>query len=297
MSRVKRYFANWGKPSPALLVAVVALVAALGGGAVAGVAVRSLNKKEIKKVRQIAKREAKKQFRKVPAGPRGEAGLPGTQGVPGNAGPIGDRGPIGPTGDDGSTGPTGPQGPVGPSTGPAGGGLSGNYPNPVIAANAIGSGNVVDNSLSGSDVNEGTLAKVPDADKLDGINSTSLLQGTAVNGQIQGGPGQIRSYASLSGVGSISATCTNDLPSKAQIRYSNDSSSAYGLHVDDSVDGVSRVTPNPFTQTSSIEATLAVPRHITYRTFSSTAPRIAQWEVFASVSGNFCFVTVIRTNQ
>lgn len=96
MSRVKRYFANWGKPSPALLVAVVALVAALGGGAVAGVAVRSLNKKEIRKVRQIAKREAKKQFRKVPAGPRGEAGLPGTQGVPGNAGPIGDRGPIGP---------------------------------------------------------------------------------------------------------------------------------------------------------------------------------------------------------
>ena len=31
MSRVKAYVADWKKPSPALLVAVVALLAALGG--------------------------------------------------------------------------------------------------------------------------------------------------------------------------------------------------------------------------------------------------------------------------
>jgi hypothetical protein len=52
------------RPSSALLVAVVALVAALGGGAVAGVAVTSLNKKEKKQVKTIAKKQGKKQAKK-----------------------------------------------------------------------------------------------------------------------------------------------------------------------------------------------------------------------------------------
>ena len=60
MRRIKRT-----KPSAALIVAVVALVAALGGGAVAGVAVTSLNKKETKKVRKIAKKQAKKLDKKI----------------------------------------------------------------------------------------------------------------------------------------------------------------------------------------------------------------------------------------
>jgi hypothetical protein len=307
MSRLKMHVANWKKPTPALLVAVVALVAALGGGAVAGVAVTSLNKKEIKKVRQIAKREAKKQFRKVPAGPKGDTGPLGGQGVPGRdgrdgvpggVGPKGDIGQTGVTGDQGSTGPTGPQGPVGPSTGPAGGGLSGNYPNPLIASNAIGSGNVVDNSLSGSDVNEGTLAKVPDADKLDGINSTSLLQGVVEDQSIsKTGPNLTRSLASLTGVGEVVVTCTNTSPPVAQVRYKNiNGSAAYGLHVDDSVNGVSKTAPNHDTETSILD-TSAGPRHVTYRTFSTTVQKIAQWEVFASTSSSFCFVTVIRTNE
>jgi hypothetical protein len=49
------------KPSPALLVAVVALVAALAGTAIGGVAVTSLSKKDKKQVTKIAKKQGKKQ--------------------------------------------------------------------------------------------------------------------------------------------------------------------------------------------------------------------------------------------
>ena len=56
------------KPSPALLVAVVALVAALGGGAVAGVAVTALNKKEKKQVTKISKKQANRQIKRKEPG-------------------------------------------------------------------------------------------------------------------------------------------------------------------------------------------------------------------------------------
>lgn len=65
-----------------------------------------------------------------PVGPVGPAGPVGATGPAGPAGPTGATGPVGPTG---PIGPTGPMGPVGPLTGPAGGVLAGNYPNPTFA--------------------------------------------------------------------------------------------------------------------------------------------------------------------
>ena len=71
MSKIKR-----GRPSPAMLVAIVALVAALGGSAVAEVASTSkLSKKERQQTKKIAKKQAKKLDKKIeltpgPQGPK-----------------------------------------------------------------------------------------------------------------------------------------------------------------------------------------------------------------------------------
>ncbi len=60
MNRTKRL-----RPSPAILVAIVALVAAVGGSAIAEVATTSkLSNKGKKQVKQLAKQQAKKQDRK-----------------------------------------------------------------------------------------------------------------------------------------------------------------------------------------------------------------------------------------
>ncbi|WP_316796413.1 tail fiber domain-containing protein [Pedobacter agri] len=76
-------------------------------------------------------------------GPAGSAGATGTQGpigLTGPAGPIGIPGIPGAIGPQGPVGATGPAGPVGPqgipgsiTASPAGGDLSGNYPNPVVS--------------------------------------------------------------------------------------------------------------------------------------------------------------------
>jgi len=64
--------------------------------------------------------------------------LRGPQGARGLPGPAGPRGLQGAQGQRGVPGPPGITGPPGPSTGPAGGALAGDYPNPSLAAGAVG---------------------------------------------------------------------------------------------------------------------------------------------------------------
>ncbi|MEX0973409.1 MAG: hypothetical protein WDZ46_09170 [Solirubrobacterales bacterium] len=123
LSRLRRHFGTAG-----LMVAVVALVAALGGSAIAETATDSgkrnnrakkkgnnagLNAKQKKQVRIISVAMAKRFATAGPQGPQGVPGLPGPAGPKGDKGDAGAPGLQGPTGPEGSAGATGPAGPEG----------------------------------------------------------------------------------------------------------------------------------------------------------------------------------------
>jgi hypothetical protein len=95
-----------------LIVAVVALMAALGGSAIA--AKGALTGKEKREVQKIAKAEAKKFAKAGKQGPAGPAGPAGATGPAGPAGAKGDKGDAGAAGVVGAVGPQGPAGPQGP---------------------------------------------------------------------------------------------------------------------------------------------------------------------------------------
>jgi hypothetical protein len=65
---------------------------------------------------------------------------------------------------------------------PAGGDLTGTYPNPSIAASAVNSAKVSDDSLTGNDILESSLGQVPSAASVD--NATNAGNATQLGGTV-----------------------------------------------------------------------------------------------------------------
>jgi len=153
-----------------LVLSGLALFIALGGDAAATSAYSSakqlISGKQIRN-NTIAERKRTRSVR-TKLNKTGEPGPAGAQGAPGATGPAGAPGEKGEQGDPGPAGSI--------ASAPAGGALTGTYPNPGLADDVVTTAKVAPNALGGADIDESLLGAVPNASALGGIAAANYQQ-------------------------------------------------------------------------------------------------------------------------
>ena len=97
-------------------------------------------------------------------------------------GPQGPQGAEGRQGAQGPPGAEGPQGPQGPFDGPAGGDLTGNFPNPLIGQDAVGSAEIADEAVTIDDIGRNAVGGSQIADN--NVTSEDIANNSINNSEI-----------------------------------------------------------------------------------------------------------------